>query len=66
MQELNLTLLERLSQMEAEQHRMADVILELQRQMAITAKPEPAKTPSADPIVTWSARGLNMRLPHLG
>ena len=66
MEKLNLTLLERLLQMEAEQRRVSEAILELQRHMAITAKPEPPKTPSAGSIVTWSASGQNMRLPQIG
>ncbi len=63
MQNLNLVLLERLGQLEAEQYRAADAILELQRQMAITDEPIHAKTASADSLSNWSRMGLNLRPP---
>ena len=65
MQSLNLVLLERLGQLEAEQYRMADVILELQRQMAITDAPMPAQTASTHHLANWSRRGLNLRPPDM-
>jgi len=65
MQSLNLVLLERLGQLEAEQYRMADVILELQRQMAITDAPMPAQAASTNHLAKWSRRGLNLRPPEM-
>ena len=66
MQNLNSVLLERLGQLEAEQGRMAVAILDLQRRVEIADAPVPAKTTSADSIATWSAGGVNMRLPQIG
>ena len=66
MEKLNLTLLERLGELEAQQGRMALAILDLQERLASTAEPRPAKTALADSMATWSARGLNMRLPRTG
>ena len=65
MQNLNLVLLERLGQLETEQYRVADAILELQRQRAITDEPDPTKPASADFLSNWSRRGLNLRLPEM-
>lgn len=65
MQNLNLVLLERLGQLEAEQYRVADAILELQRQRAITGEPIHAETASADFLSKWSRKGLNLRPPDM-
>ena len=62
---LNLTLLERLGQLEAEQHRVAETILELQGRSAITDKPTPAQTASTHHLANWSRRGLNLRPPDI-
>ena len=63
MQKLNLTLIERLGQMEAEQHLMMGAILELQRRMAVTDEPIQAETAAAKSLADWSRKGLNLRHP---
>ncbi len=61
MQKLNLTLIERLGQMEAEQHLMMGAILELQRRMAVTDEPMQGEAAAAKSLADWSRKGLNLR-----
>ena len=66
MRELNLTLLERLGQLAAEQHLTAKALLELQRGVAIADEPmQQAKTASVNYFANWSRIGLNLRLPQI-
>jgi hypothetical protein len=66
MQELNLILLERLMQLEAEQRVMAETIKEVQRRTGILDNPMPPRSASSEALASWSRRGLNLRLPEVG